>query len=103
MRKLDQIDQIDEIFQIRFWRHLIVFFCFSAVSFSKQFGMEKAKVIRISGVTNYSEYEIKNTIEEEDDDDTSLQQKNKWKFVVIIVDMLAFIIIGKNTQINFKK
>jgi len=36
-------------------------FHFSAQSFAAQFKMEKAKVIRINGIGNYSEYEIDNT------------------------------------------
>lgn len=38
---------------------------FPAAAFAKQFKMEKAKVIRINGISHYSEYEIDNTTESE--------------------------------------
>lgn len=44
------------------------FTIFSAQSFARQFKMEKAKVIRISGVSNYSEYEINNQSELDEDE-----------------------------------
>lgn len=42
-------------------------FAFSAQSFAQQFKMEKAKVIRISGIGNYNEYEIDNTTVNEEE------------------------------------
>lgn len=41
-------------------------FQFSAVAFAKQFKIEKAKVIRMSGL-NYTEYEIDQSFDEADD------------------------------------